>query len=530
MKLSNFRRSGRKTEKRFIPLWPKLMKKMGDECCAGETETSVSTFDVMPRGAMGMKNLSTQAIMAKVKEDKPQPKPEPEPTPDPEPEPEPTPEPEPEVVKPDVIDNTEAQNEIENTIVNSLVEGNKTVTIDDGVINNITIPEEVSVIATIHGEFQNGATIVSNSPKSFTIENTSEEPIDISVEAQNTVYLRGKYNNIYLNGKTLGAASSQYAEVYGTISIATELQENPSITANFVGDDAKVVYLGENPLSVSNANEVAGVEVYAPNSTVTMTGKYKDVVATVSDNTLILKESFHAKSLNLKKGKIVFYGVDIKDFVDDKMAEGTSYEPMTFNVPETPVSKMSGSGGIYNLTEDVIYANAISFGLFGNGKFRYNLNGHNLTCGNARNGSLFVRGTATVNIYGHGKFVNGNDGYGVWVTSENATVNVYGGDFEAYTHVLYCEKGNINVYGGSFKLLSAPDLDVNGHEKFLLNCFDANYTAGIAKIKVYGGKFYNFNPAVSYSEPNGPVSFVAEGYHVVESVEDGVKVYTVVAD
>ena len=70
----------------------------------------------------------------------------------------------------------------------------------------------------------------------------------------------------------------------------------------------------------------------------------------------------------------------------------------------------------------------------------------------------------------------------------------------------------------------------SGLSSFLLNCYDANYTAGTAKINVYGGKFYEFNPAVTYGEPGGPVSYVAEGYHVVESVEDGKKVYEVVKD
>ena len=75
-----------------------------------------------------------------------------------------------------------------------------------------------------------------------------------------------------------------------------------------------------------------------------------------------------------------------------------------------------------------------------------------------------------------------------------------------------------------------PILDEKGHYKFLLNCQDANYNSGIAKINVYGGKFYNFNPAESYSEPGGPVSFVDAGYKVEESVEEGVPVFTVVKD
>ena len=63
--------------------------------------------------------------------------------------------------------------------------------------------------------------------------------------------------------------------------------------------------------------------------------------------------------------------------------------------------------------------------------------------------------------------------------------------------------------------------------KFLLNCKDVNYTGGTAHINVYGGTFYDFNPSVSYSEPNGPVSFVPSGYTVEERTEDGNKIYTV---
>jgi hypothetical protein len=63
-----------------------------------------------------------------------------------------------------------------------------------------------------------------------------------------------------------------------------------------------------------------------------------------------------------------------------------------------------------------------------------------------------------------------------------------------------------------------------------LNCYDQNYTAGKAHINVYGGKFYEFNPSETYGEPGGPVSYVPEGYHVVESVEEGKKVYEVVKD
>jgi hypothetical protein len=192
---------------------------------------------------------------------------------------------------------------------------------------------------------------------------------------------------------------------------------------------------------------------------------------------------------------------------------------------------MTGNSGTYQIVEDITTGSSIAFGLFGSGQFKYYLNDHTMTIGN-KNYALFMRGNPTIDIYGPGKIKNGADGYLVWVSGENAVLNIHGGEYEGNTHTLYAENGTINVYDGVFKLTNADtaDRDANGNLKFLLNCLDASYTAGTAKINVYGGKFYEFNPAVSYGEPNGPVSFVAEGYHVIESVEDGKKVYEVVKD
>jgi hypothetical protein len=62
-----------------------------------------------------------------------------------------------------------------------------------------------------------------------------------------------------------------------------------------------------------------------------------------------------------------------------------------------------------------------------------------------------------------------------------------------------------------------------------LNCYDANYTAGTAKIIVTGGKFYDFNPADNTAEGPG-TSFVPEGYHVEISQDGDSTVYTVKKD
>ena len=51
---------------------------------------------------------------------------------------------------------------------------------------------------------------------------------------------------------------------------------------------------------------------------------------------------------------------------------------------------------------------------------------------------------------------------------------------------------------------------VDDKYKYTLNCLDANYKAGTAKINVLGGEFYKFDP--SNNEAEGPsTNFVVEG-------------------
>lgn len=427
------------------------------------------------------------------------------------------------VVKPEVKENTEAQNQVADSINETLLAGTKTFTVPDGeTLNNIVIPEEVTVVATITGEIQDGATIETKSSKGLTIVATNEEPVNVSVKGSGSIYLKGKYNDVYLNGNSLSGSSSTYANIAGTLSIEPlDETKKVNVTADFQ-DGAKVVMTADNALVVNNANEATSVEVYAPNATVEIGGKYNEVTATVSEDTLVLKSGFHATKLNVLKGNVKFYGIDIADFADSCEAKEGTVEPMSWDVPtDVAIGKMSSNAGIYKLVEDYTGTTAITFGMFGNGRYKYDLNGHTVTMGSKSAGCIFVRGTAEINIYGPGKLVNNAESYGVWVSG--GSLNVYGGDFEAYTHVLYSEKGTINVYGGTFKCLSDD-------KKFLLNCLDANYTSGDAKITVYGGKFYEFNPAASMGEPGGPVSLVAPGYKVVESEEGGVAVFEVVPE
>lgn len=429
---------------------------------------------------------------------------------------------------PQVTENTEEQAAVENSIVEGLVNGNKNVTIEDGTINNVTIPSSVNVYATINGEVEDGATIKSESTKGFTLNNTGDKPVSVSLESDATVAIQGQYEDVYLNGRSLSGSKS---EISGTVTIDPDTSGSTSVTAQFK-DGAAVVYGQSEQLTVTNSvgNEPS-MEVFAPNATVLMNGKYGNVNASVSDDTLILRPSFHAKKLKLTSGSVKYQGLDLNDFVDSAVEGAVSVNPYTVNITnELSTGSLVSNPGVYVWQEDYTKTNGLSFGILANGKYRYDLNGKTVTCGSKSTGCVFLRGSAEINFVGNGTLRNNADSYGIWCSGKDAVVNIYDGNFEAYTHVLYAENGTINVYGGSFKCLGEPELDVNGHAKFLVNCLDKSYTGGTATINIYGGKFYNYNPAVSYSEPNGPVSFVAEGYHVVESSENGVPVFEVVAD
>ena len=435
--------------------------------------------------------------------------------------------------KPAQTENTAAQEQTASNISDTIEGGTVIYTAGENeTINNVTIPVSAPKAVTLNGPVQDGATITNESTKGLTVNNTNEDPIDVNVSnasATSTVTLKGgEYNDIYAETNKLTAGA-----VNGTISLVP-VDENSSMNVGAEWQDgSSLVSDADGSITVSNSNSAnePSVNINTPNATVVMSGGQYDVLTvTCSENTLKISGAFHANKLIVKKGTIEFAAADIHDLVDELVIDD-EVKPTIYEVSNSSIAGFS-KNGITNVIEDVVSTSRVGFGIFANGSYRYNFNGHSVTLKGGNAAAMYFRGSnPTVNIYGPGKIVESSGVYGIWTNSETTTVNIYDCDVEAYTHVLYSYTGTINVYGGSFKMLDAnPELDINGHCKFLLNCYDANYTAGTAHINVYGGKFYNFNPAEAYSEPNGPVSYVAEGYHVVESLEDGVPVFEVVAD
>lgn len=141
--------------------------------------------------------------------------------------------------------------------------------------------------------------------------------------------------------------------------------------------------------------------------------------------------------------------------------------------------------------------------------------------GNGSWGAIQARGEdVVVNVTGNGivKAQESADRYAMAVyAGGGATVNIYGGTYtqeitgaDSQYDMIYADNGgHINIYNGTFK---------SHTPKWTLNILDSAYTAGTASITVYGGTFYQYNPAQATTEPGGkPVSLLADGYTVVQN-------------
>ena len=141
--------------------------------------------------------------------------------------------------------------------------------------------------------------------------------------------------------------------------------------------------------------------------------------------------------------------------------------------------------------------------------------------------ALIVDADTTINAGENGGIDTGtNGGYGINVRN-GAALTINGGSYYGGGTAVQVQKGTLIINGGHFACepYSNP---VYGY-KYLINCIDAAYKDGSAKIIIKGGTFVNFDPSDSASEnPHG--NFVADGYKVVSATQTNDDVwYTVVS-
>lgn len=216
---------------------------------------------------------------------------------------------------------------------------------------------------------------------------------------------------------------------------------------------------------------------------------------------------------------------------DDGMFTVTNTNP-TAEVNGTKYSTLAGAinaaAGTDNVVKLLQDINNPKFVCEIKDKVTIDLNNHNIT-GNGLYGVFDVKVNGDLTIKGNGTVTAVvNDGYAmaVHVESTAAKVTLEGGTYRQQIpeptspqyDMIYAEFGNIFVKGGAFECTTPA---------WTLNCLDANYKDGSAKIEVSGGTFKGFDPSNNKAEGDG-TNFMADGYCTVKSGSDSDATYTAV--
>ena len=128
-------------------------------------------------------------------------------------------------------------------------------------------------------------------------------------------------------------------------------------------------------------------------------------------------------------------------------------------------------------------------------------------------------GKLTIN--GNGKFdAKENDCY-TFNVKDGAHLVIEDGTYYGNISVVQVQEGTCEIKGGTFHLKQV------WNPNYMLNCIDAAYKAGNAKIVVTGGTFVGFNPADCASE-GAHTDFVAPGYGAIKTTVDGQEAWEVV--
>ena len=408
-------------------------------------------------------------------------------------------------------------------------------------VSSLDIPAD-NAIKKVQASFANEATVNFSSPKSVGILNTKEngviETLTVNApvaSASTTITVSANCGTIIATNANVTVPAPYTVE---KIVLVTEEGETNSISvnANFA-EAATIETETANAISVYNKNgeeNLPSLSLDAENATVTLNSKWDEVEASVSENTLYVNGKGHINKLTMLKGNAVVNvprEADIANVVvESLLTEGTSIDYAKFNIDNSTSSKLGGVGEM-TLVENITRTSSLVSPLAPAWDAVWNLNGKTLeVTGTPKSGVYLNRYASNLEINGEGT-IRAEGTYGLWNNATTGKIIINGGNIEAQTHAVYAENGEIEINGGTFKLTNADtaERDENDNLRFLINCLDKNYKAGKANIIVKGGKFYEFNPANNAAEGAG-TSFVAEGYHSVESLEDGKKVYTVVKD
>ncbi|MBQ4282662.1 MAG: hypothetical protein IJB96_01895, partial [Lachnospira sp.] len=275
-------------------------------------------------------------------------------------------------------------------------------------------------------------------------------------------------------------------------------------------------YIGENISVVDNAN--ADVNFYNPDNASITGGKFtQDVSAWLApDSGLVYDEA--TGTYGLTQDLYEYNGVAYKSLAD-VIAAIASTPAMLADEDATPVVKVLAS---HRPSATIAIDTNIILDL--NGKNLYGVTGVN----------PIIRVLADVTITGNGMIDSANqgDGYCFIVGSSDGPVagnlTIENGTFKGTTTAVSVTKGTATILDGDFRVKPYQVDGQDDNYNFLLNCIDANYKDGSAKIIVKGGKFTKFNPADNAAE-GANTSFVASGHMAVDNDDETWNVIGMVA-
>ena len=413
-------------------------------------------------------------------------------------------------------------------VANNLSNTNTSIVITEGELGDVIIPEATKPLS-VTAPMADGATITLSSPKTFTLVNTSYDPVAVSIDAPagisvpTLMKVSGYYTTLDVNN---GSITSTSGATVTDIIINNDISKNATVAGVVFNDNATITSYNLPQLTIANSNTsyniIPSATINAENTTVSLNNsQWNELTSNVSEDTLIVSQYAHINKLIIGKGNVIVYDNDVANRIGE-VVNNTSYTvKLNSNVATTADEVASlltkNPPGIIKLGSDFTRLR-IAKSMPWSGNYTLDLAGHILNLTDEMYG---IRGSSAVNItikdsVGGGKLIN-TAGYGLCAIDNSIfTIDVpESTEISAVTHTLFCDgskKPTINVVNGTYKLIIVPEetdiYDVNGNYKFMLNHLDTTYTREGNCFNITGGTFYGFDPSRMCGDPGEEYSMI----------------------
>lgn len=413
-------------------------------------------------------------------------------------------------------------------VANNLSDTNTSIVITEGELGDVTIPESTKKLS-VTAPMADGATITLSSPKTFTLTNTSYDPVAVAIDAPagtsspTLVNVSGKYTTLDVNN---GSITSKSGATVTDVIINNNIAKSAIVSGVVFNDNATITSYNLPQLTIANGNTsdniIPSATINAGYTTVSLNNsQWNELTSNVSENTLIVSQYAHINKLIVGKGNVIVYDNDVANRIGEVVNDTTYTVECNSNVATTADEVASlltkNPPGIIKLGSDFTRLR-IAKSMPWSGNYTLDLAGHTL---NLTDAMYAIRGSSAVNItikdnVGGGKLIN-TAGYGLCAIDNSIfTIDVpESTEISAVTHTLFCDgskKPTINVVNGTYKLIIGSDetdiYDVNGNYKFMLNHLDSTYNREGNCFNITGGTFYGFDPSRMCGDPGEEYSMI----------------------